>query len=35
MSPLRGIFYGGGTHDLLVAVDVNRITDPVSAVQPA
>lgn len=25
VTPLRGIFYGGGTHELLVAVDVNRI----------
>ncbi|MBK5964921.1 transglutaminase [Thiocystis minor] len=34
VTPLRGIFYGGGTHDLLVAVDVNRIADPVPAVPP-
>ncbi len=27
VTPLRGIFYGGGTHDLIVAVDVNRIAD--------
>jgi transglutaminase-like putative cysteine protease len=25
VTPLRGIFYGGGGHDLLVAVDVNRV----------
>lgn len=25
VTPMRGIFYGGGTHDLTVAVDVNRI----------
>ena len=28
VTPLRGIFYGGGTHDLYVAVDVNRIPEP-------
>lgn len=26
VTPMRGIFYGGGGHDLTVAVDVNRIT---------
>ncbi|MBK1719738.1 transglutaminase family protein [Thiocystis violacea] len=31
VTPLRGIFYGGGTHDLLVAVDVNRIPDAPAA----
>lgn len=25
VTPLRGIFYGGGQHDLFVAVDVNRV----------
>lgn len=25
VTPMRGIFYGGGAHDLLVAVDVDRI----------
>jgi transglutaminase-like putative cysteine protease len=25
VTPMRGIFYGGGTHDLRVAVDVNRV----------
>ncbi len=25
VTPMRGIFYGGGGHDLTVAVDVNRI----------
>ena len=25
VTPMRGIFYGGGHHDLLVAVDVDRI----------
>ncbi|MBK1693980.1 transglutaminase [Chromatium weissei] len=25
VTPLRGIFYGGGAHDLRVAVDVNRL----------
>lgn len=25
VTPMRGIFYGGGTHDLTVAVDVDRI----------
>ncbi|MBK1643131.1 transglutaminase [Thiocapsa imhoffii] len=33
VTPLRGIFYGGGHHDLTVAVDVNRIP-PVPAVDP-
>jgi transglutaminase-like putative cysteine protease len=28
VTPLRGIFYGGGQHDLRVAVDVNRVTSP-------
>ena len=27
VTPLRGVFYGGGTHDLSIAVDVNRIED--------
>jgi transglutaminase-like putative cysteine protease len=25
VNPLRGVFYGGGVHDLTVAVDVNRV----------
>ena len=25
VTPMRGIFYGGGSHDLTVAVDVNRV----------
>ena len=25
VTPMRGIFYGGGGHDLMVAVDVNRV----------
>ena len=25
VTPMRGIFYGGGAHDLTVAVDVNRV----------
>lgn len=25
VTPLRGVFYGGGAHDLRIAVDVNRI----------
>lgn len=25
VTPLRGIFYGGGSHELRVAVDVNRV----------
>ena len=29
VTPLRGIFYGGGQHDLSVAVDVNRIGEAV------
>ncbi|ADC61493.1 transglutaminase family protein [Allochromatium vinosum] len=29
VTPLRGIFYGGGQHDLSVAVDVNRIDEAV------
>jgi transglutaminase-like putative cysteine protease len=28
VTPLRGIFYGGGGHELRVAVDVNRIAEP-------
>ena len=28
VTPLRGIFYGGGSHELRVAVDVNRIDEP-------
>jgi transglutaminase-like putative cysteine protease len=27
VTPMRGIFYGGGAHELTVAVDVNRIPD--------
>jgi transglutaminase-like putative cysteine protease len=27
VTPMRGIFYGGGGHELTVAVDVNRIAD--------
>jgi transglutaminase-like putative cysteine protease len=27
VTPLHGVFYGGGTHDLSIAVDVNRIED--------
>ncbi|MBK1640558.1 transglutaminase [Chromatium okenii] len=27
VTPLRGIFYGGGTHELVVAVDVNRMVE--------
>jgi transglutaminase-like putative cysteine protease len=27
VAPMRGIFYGGGGHDLTVAVDVNRVLD--------
>lgn len=27
VTPLRGIFYGGGTHTLTVAVDVNRLAE--------
>jgi transglutaminase-like putative cysteine protease len=27
VTPLRGVFYGGGAHDLRIAVDVNRIED--------
>ncbi|MGE5154323.1 MAG: transglutaminase family protein [Bdellovibrio bacteriovorus] len=27
VTPMRGIFYGGGAHDLRVAVDVDRIPD--------
>jgi transglutaminase-like putative cysteine protease len=33
VTPLRGIFYGGGTHDLRVAVDVIRLADHVAPVQ--
>ena len=25
VTPLRGVFYGGGAHDLRIAVDVNRV----------
>ncbi len=25
VTPLRGVFYGGGAHDLSIAVDVNRV----------
>ncbi|MBV5308141.1 transglutaminase family protein [Chromatium okenii] len=32
VTPLRGIFYGGGTHDLRVAVDVNRLEQPAPSV---
>jgi transglutaminase-like putative cysteine protease len=28
VTPVRGIFYGGGTHELQVAVDVDRIPHP-------
>ncbi|NEV64725.1 transglutaminase family protein [Thiorhodococcus minor] len=28
VTPVRGIFYGGGAHQLTVAVDVNRLPDP-------
>ncbi len=28
VTPMRGIFYGGGTQDLRIAVDVNRLEDP-------
>lgn len=28
VTPMRGIFYGGGTHDLTVAVDVDRLEPP-------
>jgi transglutaminase-like putative cysteine protease len=28
VTPMRGIFYGGGTHELRVAVDVNRVPMP-------
>lgn len=28
VTPLRGIFYGGGQHELHVAVDVDRMTSP-------
>ncbi|HYN79555.1 MAG TPA: transglutaminase family protein [Lamprocystis sp. (in: g-proteobacteria)] len=27
VTPMRGIFYGGGSHDLTVAVDVNRVDE--------
>ncbi len=27
VTPMRGIFYGGGAHDLTVAVDVNRVLE--------
>ncbi len=33
VTPLRGIFYGGGQHTLSVAVDVNRV--PTTSDQPA
>jgi transglutaminase-like putative cysteine protease len=29
VTPLRGVFYGGGNHELIIAVDVNRIPEPV------
>ncbi|MBK1723730.1 transglutaminase family protein [Thiocystis violacea] len=32
VTPLRGIFYGGGAHELLVAVDVNRVPEEAEAV---
>jgi len=25
VTPLRGVFYGGGAHELSIAVDVNRV----------
>jgi transglutaminase-like putative cysteine protease len=28
VTPVRGVFYGGGTHELTIAVDVNRIPEP-------
>lgn len=28
VTPLRGVFYGGGEHELEVAVDVNRVDGP-------
>ncbi|EGV31800.1 transglutaminase domain protein [Thiorhodococcus drewsii AZ1] len=31
VTPLRGIFYGGGTQDLMVAVDVDRIEETPAA----
>lgn len=34
VTPLRGIFYGGGTHVLTVAVDVDRIEDSTDAAPP-
>jgi transglutaminase-like putative cysteine protease len=27
VTPLRGVFYGGGEHTLEVAVDVDRLAD--------
>lgn len=34
VTPMRGIFYGGGTQDLRIAVDVNRLEDPDSPSTP-
>ena len=31
VTPLRGIFYGGGSHELRVAVDVNRVAEKPTA----
>lgn len=35
VTPMRGIFYGGGAHELRVAVDVNRVTAAADADKPA
>ncbi len=32
VTPMRGIFYGGGGHDLTVAVDVNRVDGEAASV---